>query len=291
MMPAHAIASGTISFGLVSVPVRLYAATKSKSISFNLLHVKDKSRLKQQYTCATCGEIVDRNAMIKGYEYAKDQYAILTDDELKALEQKTEQSIEIEEFVPIDQVDPIYFEKAYLLGADKGGQKAYRLLRDAMAKAGKGAVAKFSTRGKQQLVLLRQAQGGLMLHALAYADEVRGFEEIDRGEDVTLKTGELDLAVKLIEQLASDSFQPQKYEDEYRSRVLELIEKKIAGQEIAIAPAQAPRAQIIDLMEALKASLAEKQAKSSASTGGAGRKEPRSKPSAAPARKVAGKAK
>src|SRR5215831_7878925 len=165
-MAAHAIASGTISFGLVSVPVKLYAATKSKSVSFNLLHGKDKSRLRQQYVCTTCGEIVERGAMVRGYEYAKDQYVVLTEDELKALEQKTEQSIEIEEFVPIAMVDPIYFDKTYLLGPDKGGQKAYRLLCEAMERAGKGAVAKFATRGKQQLVLLRQAQGGLMLHAL-----------------------------------------------------------------------------------------------------------------------------
>lgn len=265
-MPAHAIASGTISFGLVSVPVKLYAATKSKSVSFNLLHAKDKSRLRQQYVCATCGEIVERNAMVKGYEHAKDQYVVLTDDELRALEQKTEQSIEIEEFVPISTVDPIYFEKAYLLGPDKGGQKAYRLLSEAMAQAGKGAVAKFSTRGKQQLVLLRQAQGGLMMHSLNYADEVRGFEEIDRGEGLALKPGELDLAVQLIEQLASPTFDPAKYDDDYRTKVLELIEQKVAGQEIVAAPAQPARAQIIDLMEALKASLAAKQAAVPAST-------------------------
>ncbi len=258
-MPAHAIASGTVSFGLVSVPIKLYAATKSKSVSFNLLHAKDKSRLRQQYICATCSEVVERSAMVKGYEYAKDQYAVITDDELRALEQKTEQSIEIEEFVPISTVDPIYFEKSYLLGPDKGGQKAYRLLSEAMARAGKGAVAKFSTRGKQQLVLLRQAQGGLMMHALNYADEVRGFDEIDRGEGLTIKPGELDLAVQLIEQLASSAFDPTKYIDDYRTKVLELIEQKVAGQEIVAAPAQPARAQIIDLMEALKASLAAKQ--------------------------------
>ena len=289
-MPAHAIASGTISFGLVSVPVKLYAATKSKSVSFNLLHAKDKSRLRQQYVCATCGEIVERTAMVKGYEYAKDQYAVLTDDELRALEQKTEQSIEIEEFVPISTVDPIYFEKTYLLGPDKGGQKAYRLLCDAMAQAGKGAVAKFSTRGKQELVLLRQAQGGLMMHALNYADEVRGFEEIDRGEALTLKPGELDLAVQLIEQLASPAFEPTKYEDEYRKKVLELIEQKVAGQEIVAAPAQPARAQIIDLMEALKASLAAKQAAAPAATT-AQRRPAQAKGRPAVARKVSAKAK
>ena len=290
-MAAHAIASGTISFGLVSVPVKLYAATKSKSVSFNLLHAKDKSRLKQQYVCATCGEIVERNAMVKGYEYAKDQYAILTDEELRALEQKTEQSIEIEEFVPISQVDPIYFDKSYLLGPDKGGQKAYRLLCEAMEKAGKGAVAKFSTRGKQQLVLLRQARGGLILHALYYADEVRGFEEIDRGESLTLKAGELDLAVQLIEQLASASFEPQKYDDEYRKQVLELIERKVAGEEVVVAGPAPHRAQIIDLMEALKASLAAKTAAPAEAEGGAERRPARAKQRTGAARKSAAKAK
>ena len=287
-MPAHAIGSGTISFGLVSVPVKLYSATKSKSVSFNLLHEKDKARLRQQYVCATCGEIVERGAMVKGYEYAKDQYAVLTDTELRALEEKSEQSIEIEEFVPISQVDPIFFEKSYLLGPDKGGQKAYRLLCEAMAKAGKGAVAKFSTRGRQQLVLLRQAQGGLVLHGLYYADEVRGFEEIDRGESLSLKSGELELAVQLIEQLASPSFDPQKYEDEYRKRVLELIERKVAGQEIAVSPAAPPKAQIIDLMEALKASLAAKQAPQS---GVEDRKPTRTKERPVAARRASAKAK
>jgi DNA end-binding protein Ku len=181
-MAARSIATGTISFGLVSVPVKLYTATQSKNLSFNLLHAKDKSRLRQQYICATCGEVVERDDMVRGYEYAKDQYAVLTQDELKALEQTSDQSIEIEEFVPIDSIDPIFFEKGYLLGPDKGGAKAYRLLREAMAEAGKGAVAKFSTRGRQQLVLLREAQGGLMMHSLFYGDEVRDFSEVDRGE-------------------------------------------------------------------------------------------------------------
>jgi DNA end-binding protein Ku len=301
-MAAHAIASGTISFGLVSVPVKLYAATKSKSVSFNLLHAKDKSRLRQQYVCSTCGEVVERAAMVRGYEYTKDQYAILTDDELRALEQKTEQSIEIEEFVPISEVDPIYFDKAYLLGPDKGGQKAYRLLCEAMAKAGKGAVAKFATRGKQQLVVLRQARGGLILHALFYADEVRGFEEIDRGEGAALKPGEIELAVQLIEQLASTGFDPSKYEDDYRQKVLEIIERKVAGQEIVAAPTPTPRAQVIDLMEALKASLAAKQAQAAPSGSGpagaraaddaaADRKPARLKGRLPAARKVTAKAK
>ncbi len=259
MPPARAISSGTISFGLVSVPVKLYSATQSKNVSMNLLHEKDKSRLRQQYICSTCGEVVDRSAMVKGYEYAKDQYAVLTEEDLRALEQKSEQSIEIEEFVPLAQVDPVYFEKSYLLGPDKGGHKPYRLLCEAMQRAGKAALAKFSTRGRKQLVLVRQSQKGLMLHGLFYADEVRSFDDIDLGEGTTLKPGEIDLAVQLIEQLASPSFEPGKYEDEYRKSMLELIDRKIAGQEVAVAPAQPRREQIIDLVEALKASLAARQ--------------------------------
>lgn len=281
-MAARAIASGTISFGLVSVPVKLYTGTQSKSLSFNLLHDKERSRLKQQYICATCGEVVERDHMVRGYEYAKDQYAILTPDELKALEQTSDQSIEIEAFVPIASIDPIYFEKSYLLGPDKGGQKAYRLLREAMDRAGKGAVAKFSTRGRQQLVLLREALGGLMMHALFYADEVRDFSEIDRGESVTVKPGEVDLAVQLIEQLGAPAFDPTQYEDDYRKRALEVIEQKVAGEEIAVAPAHAPKGQIIDLMDALKASLASRRAKAAeVPVGAASRKPARAKGRAA----------
>lgn len=290
-MGARAIASGTISFGLVSVPVKLYTATRSKSLSFNLLHEKDKSRLRQQYVCATCGEVVERNALVKGYEYAKGQYAVLTEDELKALEQQTDQSIEIEEFVPINEVDPIYFDKAYLLGPDKGGQKAYRLLCEAMEKAGQGALGKFSTRGKQQLVLLRQAQGGLILHALYYADEVSSFAEIDRGDSVTLKPGEIDLAVQLIEQLAAPSFEPEKYDDDYRKRALDLIERKVAGQEVVAAAAPAPRAQIIDLMDALKASLEAKRHEQKPAAQVGARRPPRAKGRATGARKTAAKVK
>jgi len=268
---------------LVSVPVKLFAGTQAKNLSFHLLHAKDKSRLKQQYICSTCGEVVERDDMVRGYEYAKDQYAVLTPEEIKALDQTTDQSIEIEEFVPISSVDPIYFEKTYLLGPDKGGQKAYRLLREAMHKAGKGAVAKFATRGRQQLVLLREAQDGLMMHTLFYADEVRDFSEIDRGESVTPKPGEIDLAVQLIDQLASAAFEPTKYEDDYRKRALEVIEQKVAGQEITLAPAQAPKGQIIDLMEALKASLASRQAKPAPAPAAeeAGRKPARAKGRAA----------
>jgi len=260
-MAARAIASGTISFGLVSVPVKLFPATRSKNVSFRLLHAKDKSRLRQQYICTTCNDVVERSEMVKGYEYAKDQYAVLTNEEIQALEAQTNQAIELQEFVPISQVDPVYFENAYILGPDKGGQKPYRLLGEAMSRAGKGAVGMFATRGKEQLVLIREAGGVLYLHALYYADEVSDVSEIDRGEAVSLKANEIDLAVKLIDQLASDTFDPTRYKDEFREKLLEVIDKKVAGQEIVIAPARAPRGQVIDLMEALKASLESRQRK------------------------------
>jgi len=263
-MAPRAIASGTISFGLVSVPVKLFSGTQSKSLHFNMLHDKDRARLRQQYVCTGCEEVVDRADTVKGYEYAKGQYAVLSEAEIKALDQQSDQSIEIEEFVPLDDVDPIYFDKAYLLSPDKGGQKAYRLLREAMGTSGKAALARFSTRGKQQLVVLREARGGLMMHTLYYADEVRDFSELDTADSVTPKEGEIDLAVQLIGQLASDDFEPEKYEDEYRKNAIALIEQKVAGNEIVAAPAAAAKGQIIDLMEALKASLAEKEAEGGA---------------------------
>ena len=196
-MAPRAIASGTISFGLVSVPVKLFSGTQSQSLSFNMLHAKDNSRLKQQYICQTCGEVVERDQMVRGYEYAKDQYAVLTPDELKALETKSDKSIEIEEFVPIEKVDPIYFEKAQLLGPDKGGAKAYRLLSEAMLTMGRVAVGRYRTRGREQLVLIRPRGRGLVLHGLHYADEVASFEDIEFGDEVQLRASELQLAQQL----------------------------------------------------------------------------------------------
>ena len=255
-MAARPIASGTVSFGLVAVPVKLYPATRSKSLSFNMLHKTDKARLRQQYVCSGCGEIVERDDTVRGYEYTKGEYAVLSDDELRALETKSDQSIEIEQFVPIEEVDPVYFDKAYLLGPDKGGNKPYRLLTAAMRESGKCAVARYSTRGKQQLVLLRQTDQGLMLHTLFYADEVRGFEDVELGDEVATKPVEVDLAVKLIDQLATDAFTPEQYEDEYRKAALDIIERKIEGKEVVTMPERQPRAQVIDLMDALKQSLA-----------------------------------
>jgi DNA end-binding protein Ku len=259
-MPPHSLGSGTISFGLVSIPVRLYTAASSANVSFNLLHAKCGSRIKQQTFCPTCNEVVDRASLVRGYEFAKDQYVRVTDDELKALEGEASKVIDIAEFVPLQSVDPIFFEKTYYLGPDKGGDKAYRLLADAMEKGKRVALATFVMRGKESLVLIRPARGGLMLHTMYFADEVRDFGEIDRGQAAKIKPGELDLALQLIDGLASDEFQPERFQDEYRHRVLDLVNQKVEGKEVTAVGPQVQRAQVIDLMEALKESLAKRVA-------------------------------
>jgi len=254
---ARPIAGATISFGLVSIPVRLYPATQSSaSISFHLLHKKDGSRLKQQYICPRDGEIVSRDEMIKGYEFAKDQYVTFTAEELKALEEKATQSIDIDSFVPLSAIDPIYFERPYYLGPEKGGDKAYLLLTEAMRETGRAALARYAARGKQYLVILRPSSDGraLILQELLYADEVRALSDVPLPEGEA-REAELKLAKQLIEQVATETFEPTKYRDEVRERIQADIERKVQGHDISeSAPAPEP-ARIIDLMAALKASL------------------------------------
>jgi DNA end-binding protein Ku len=254
---ARPIAGATISFGLVSIPVRLYPATQSKAgVSFNLLHKKCGSRLKQQYVCPRDGEQVSRDDMVKGYEFSKDQYVTFTPDELKSLEEKATQSIDIDAFVPLSAIDPIYFERPYYLGPEKGGDKAYLLLAEAMRETGRAALARYAARGKQYLVMLRPANDGraLILQELLYADEVRPMSEVPL-PDGEARDAELKLAKQLIDQIASETFEPSKYHDEVRERIQADIERKVQGHDISeSAPAPEP-ARIIDLMAALKASL------------------------------------
>ena len=265
-MAPHSLGSGTISFGLVSIPVKLYTAASSGNVSFNLLHAKCGNRIKQQTFCPVCNETVERNALVKGYEFQKDQYVRMSDEELKSLEGEASKVIDIAEFVPLSSVDPIYFEKTYYLGPDKGGEKPYRLLTDAMAKTDRVALATFVMRGKESLVLIRPAQDGLMLHTMYFADEVRDFGEIEKGKSVKLRDGELGLAERLIGELSHDEFKPEQYEDQYRGRVLELVNSKVEGKEITAAAPETQRAQVIDLMDALKQSLSRRA--------GAGKPEP-----------------
>jgi DNA end-binding protein Ku len=202
--------------------------------------------------------VVDRSAIVKGYEFQKDQYVRFTDEEIKSLEGEASKVIDIAEFVPLSTVDPIYFEKTYYLGPDKGGEKAYRLLADAMAKTGRVALAKYVMRGKESLVLIRPSQHGLMLHTMYFADEVRDFGEIGKGESASVKDNELGLAERLIEDLAHEEFKPDQYQDEYRQRVLDLVNSKVEGKEVTTVTPEVHRAQVIDLMDALKQSLAKR---------------------------------
>ncbi|HEU5190028.1 MAG TPA: Ku protein [Methylomirabilota bacterium] len=259
-MPPHSLGSGTISFGLVSIPVKLYSAAVSQNVAFNMLHAKCGSRIKQQTFCPVDQTTVERNELVRGYEFAKDQYVRVTDEELKSLEGEDSKVIDIAEFVPLDQVDPIYFEKTYYLGPDKGGDKAYRLLAETMAKTDRVAVARYIMRGKESLVLIRPAQDGLMLHTMYFADEVRDFGEIEKGKSAKIAEREGELARKLVDELSTDEFKPDQYKDEYRERVLEMVNKKVEGKEVTLAASEAPRSQVIDLMDALKESLAKRAA-------------------------------
>jgi DNA end-binding protein Ku len=278
-MPAHSIGSANISFGLVSIPIKMFTAASAGGVSFNQLHPKCGGRIKQQQICPTCNEVVERSTLVKGYEFSKDQYVQFTDDELKALEGETSRMIDIAEFVPLEQVDPIYFEKTYYLGPDKGGEKAYRLLADTMKGSSRVALAKFTMRGKENLVLIRAANNGLMLHTMYFADEIRDFSEVDKGENAKLKPGEMELAQRLVNELATDKFKPEQYADEYRTRVLEAVEAKVEGKQVTSLAPQAQRAQVIDLMDALKQSLG-KRGTSAPAADGADAKDLEKKPAA-----------
>jgi len=259
-MAARAVASATISFGLVSIPVKLYSTAVSGSgVHFNMLHGACKGRLKQQYICPQHeNQVVTRDEMVKGYEFAKDQYVTFTDEEIKAMEEKATQSVDITEFVPADQVPAVYFEKSYYLGPDKGGARAYALLSQAMKKVGRVALAQYAARGKQYLVMISPLDDGLLLQQLYYSDEVRPMSEVPLDE-AEVKDKELDLAIALIHQIESDTFRPENYKDDVKTRVEAAIQAKVEGAEVVVAEAE-PKAQIIDLMAALKASLGDKSA-------------------------------
>src|SRR5712692_9191696 len=228
-MAARSIASLTISFGMVSIPVKLYSATEaSKAISFNLLHKACGSRLKQQYLCVKEEVVVPREDMVKGYEFAKDQYVMFSPEELKAMEEVGTHSAEITEFVPLKTVDPVYFDKAYYLGPDMGGAKPYALLARALRESGRCALGRWAARGKQYIVMIRPVEDGLVMQQLLYAGEVRSIKEIEIPK-TEVKDAELKLAQQLIEQQASDKFDPAAYADEVRARIETAVQKKVEG--------------------------------------------------------------
>jgi DNA end-binding protein Ku len=255
-MSARAIGTANISFGLVSIPVKLFsAADTSSGISFNMLHGKCGSRVKQQYICPKEDNIVvPRDEIRKGYEFAKDQYVLFSNEELKALEEEARQTVEVTEFVPMSEIDPVYFDKAFYLGPDKGGSKAYWLLSETLKRTGRVALAKYAARGKQYLVMLRPMDGGLVMQQLLYADEVRPISEIGLDRE-NVQEAELKLATMLVEQRATDRFRPEAYEDEVKKRIQAQLKRKIeTGEEISSAPSP-ESGEVIDLMEALRRSL------------------------------------
>jgi len=263
MAAPRSIASLSLSFGLVSIPVKLYSATESSSaVKFNML-TKDGSRVKQQYVSEKDPSlVVPRSEMVKGYEFEKDRFVLFTSEELKALEESSDPVIEIISFIPEQSVDPLYYDKAYLMTPDKRGAKPYGLLAEAMRHSGRCALAKWSWKARQHVVQIRAAEGGLVLQQLLYADEVRSLKDLDI-EKVEITPAELQLALQLIAQVSADSYDPGQYVDEEKKRILAAIDDKIAGKQVVSAASEEAAGgtgQVIDLMEALRASLAKKPA-------------------------------
>lgn len=253
-MPARAIGTGTISFGLVAIPIKLYSTVDTTAtIRFNYLS-KDGSRLKQQYIRASDGQVVDREDRIQGYEFAKGQYVTFAPDELKALYVESTNAIDISEFIPLAEVERLYIERVYYLGPDKGAARSYHLLKAALAETGRAALASYAARGRSYLVLVRPMGEGLVMEQLKYHEELRPFDEVPL-ETVDVADGELELAVQIIEQRANTAFEPEKYRNDVRAHMHEVIQRKVDGQEVSVAPEERAEAKIIDLMEALKASV------------------------------------
>ncbi|HEV2172363.1 MAG TPA: Ku protein [Nitrospira sp.] len=255
-MPARPVATGSISFGLVSIPVKLFSATRAKSVAFRLIHAKDKSRIQQKIYCPVEDALIDRSELVRGFEVEKNVIVTFTDEELKNLDAHDDHMIDIKEFVPLPKVDPVYFENSYHLGCSPESARAYRLLAHALESTARVAIAHFTMRNKEYLVLVRPYEKGLMLHTMNYADEVVSAQEIDRGQEAQVSESELELAKRLISDLTHEKFQPEQYKDNYRERVIEAAQQKVQGHEELVAPpAEAQKGKVINLYDALKASL------------------------------------
>jgi DNA end-binding protein Ku len=262
---ASTVWKGYISFGLVSVPVRLYAAAREEHVSFNQIHEVCGSRIKQQTFCPVCQRVVERNELVKGYQVDKDSYILVNNEEIKSLEADSSEAMEIAQFVSLDEVDPIYFQASYYSAPEDPGRKAYGLLLQAMEKLNVAAIAKVSLHSREQIVLMRPYHHGIILHTLYYPAEVRDISEYGKAESMNLQKPEIDLAEQFIRQLTA-KFEPEQYKDEYQQRVLDLVETKRAGQVVAGQPQKPKLAPVIDLMEALKKSIAERGSAAMASS-------------------------
>ncbi len=257
-MAARATGTATISFGLVSIPIKVYTATSHEGLAFHMLHKTCGTRVKMQLFCPFDKEVVSRRDTVEGYEHQKDQFVRFEDDELKKLEAEKTDRLDIVEFVPEGSIARVYIADSHYLGPGKGGDRAYKLLSESMERMKRLAVGRYYTHGKTQLVILCPYQGGLMLHQVYYAGDVRSMDDVERPGKIEFKPVEQELADKLVEQLSVPSFKPEQYKDDYRERVLAAVEEKVAGREVTASPAE-PQAQVIDLFEALKRSLSEKK--------------------------------
>ena len=251
--------SGHLTFGLISMPVRLFSGARSQGISFNMLHRPDKSRLKQQYVCQADGQVVDRNDIVKGYEFRKDEYIVIEPEEIKKIEPQTAKTMEILEFVKTSEVDPVYFESSYYMMPEEAGRRPYALLTKALEESEYVAIAKITMHNREYTVFLRPHEGGMMLHTMYYAEEVRKVEGFG-APDVELREAEVKVAHQLIEALA-DKWDPEKYQDSFQENLKKLIEAKLEGGEVAAVEKPKKLAPVVDLMAALKQSLAQMEGK------------------------------
>jgi DNA end-binding protein Ku len=271
---ARSIWRGAISFGLVNVPVKLYSAVSKKTVRFNQLHDADGSRIQQKRVCSKDGEEIPYENIVKGYEISPDRYVVITPEELEALDPKKTRTIDIEDFVDLDEIDPLYYDHPYYLAPDTGAAKAYQLLLTALEESNKVAIARVVIRSKEYLTAIRPANGILTMETMLFADELVSPDQIEElpEEDVKTTKREVEMARQLIESLTTE-FDPSRYRDEYRDRVLDLIERKAEGQEIAVQPAPVEPDQVPDLMAALEASLADAKGRrtGAAAAGGNGK--------------------
>jgi DNA end-binding protein Ku len=264
----RAMWKGAISFGLVSVPVGLYTATEEKTLRFNQLHDEDFGRIKMQRVCSKCGEMVDFEHIVKGYEYEKDKYVVMTDEDFDAVPVESSRAIDIVQFVDLADIDPIYYKKSYYLVPEETGLKAYTLLRRAMEEDGRVAIAKVAFREKEHLAALRFKDNVFVLETMYWPDEIRAadFDILDKS--VQVRENEVQMAMSLIDNL-TEPFKPEKFKDEYREALLEIVEKKVAGEEIEVVPEPEPT-KVVDLMEALKASVEQTKKKAAPKKAAAG---------------------
>jgi DNA end-binding protein Ku len=285
---ASTVWKGYISFGLVSVPVRLYAAAREEHVSFNQIHEVCGSRIKQQTFCPVCQRVVERNELVKGYQVDRDSYILVSSEELKTLEADSSEAMEIAQFVSLSEVDPIYFQASYYSAPEDPGRRAYGLLLQAMEKLNVAAIAKVTLHSREQIVLMRPYHQGIILHTLYFPAEVREISEYGKVESKSLQKPEIELAEQFIRQLTA-KFEPEQYKDEYQQRVVDLVETKRAGQVVAGQPQKPKLAPVIDLMDALKKSIAERSggaAPAPALVEADSKKAPKSTPSPAPESEV-----